>query len=489
MRHLARKNGLYLLAALLVLGAGCQKAARYGPPVVAEPEKAPEVKFGPHYAWIEPRPSRERTAADRPIRFVTADDRRWDTLKGFWNDPQKASDPLAARVALAPLAMTALGTGVFPLGSAAGALLNVDADAVLIKVPLGLPDPTPYIPVSNPPTVGKWELGRELFFDEGLLPLGNVGQSCKGCHLPDQGFTNRERTTGGRNTLSLINVVYNKRQFWDGRVEALEQVVQRDLNDEIGKGGRQGADPHAWPGVVKRLGGNKEYLEKFKAVFGTDPTIDNVGKALATYLRTILAGGSVYDWAEKMRLEDKDRPARLTTKHFIDAFGKAARGGDAVKLETGARLFAAHCQQCHRGPLLTDQDYHNIGIGDSLRTSTVPLGTETGHFAVLPLGLKDRRYVGAYRTPTLRALPRTHPYMHDGSLPTLDAVLKYYNEGLTTPDPNFKNVYLDPALRAGPEKAQHLGLESGQLEALRLFLEALDDGPPDPLLTDPKKKI
>src|SRR5206468_4222778 len=105
--------------------------------------------------------------------------------------------------------------------------------AIKIKVPLGLPDPTAYVPASNPLTRGKWQLGRRLFFDETIL-TGKGGKSCATCHVPGLGYTDRTNivSTDGFNAPTLINVVYNSYQFWDGRVTYLEEVVQARLEDE-----------------------------------------------------------------------------------------------------------------------------------------------------------------------------------------------------------------------------------------------------------------
>src|SRR5207253_2429241 len=135
-----------------------------------------------------------------------------------------------------------------------------------------------------------------------------------------------------------------------------------------------------------------------------------------------------YDRAEKARQDRKK--SELTAEHFADHLdGKALkhldRGNVAVRdvaaeLEQGYRLFVkSRCNQCHSGSLFTDQDYHNIGVGSELVSGP-------GRIATLPLGLKDTRYIGAFRTPSLRNLSRTRPYMHDGQKETLFDVLHYY---------------------------------------------------------------
>jgi cytochrome c peroxidase len=132
----------------------------------------------------------------------------------------------------------------------------------------------------------------------------------------------------------------------------------------------------------------------------------------------------------------------------------------------------AGCSECHAGKLFTDNDFHNIGIGDS--KAQVQPGKEPGRFAAVPYGLKDRRLIGAYKTPTLRNLELTKPYMHDGSFQELADVMAYYDTGLAVES----NEYLDPRLlkpRTGfePNQAIRLGLGPADQRALEMFLRCL----------------
>jgi cytochrome c peroxidase len=365
-------------------------------------------------------------------------------------------------------------------------------------VPLGLPDPTPNIPPTNRPTHGKWLLGKKLFFDKTLLTgvSRHLSQSCSDCHRPAEGYTvNSERTpTMPRlNPPTLINCVYNKRQFWDGRVAHLEEVIQRTLEDEPAPGKPPEEDVlgyrHAWPEVVAKV--RRRYNEDFVRVFGSVATQDSIGKALATYMRTILSGHSVYDRAEAERI--KAKAPTLQADHFEpflnertrEALGaqKLTAGQTAVELRHGAELFRgkARCALCHGGPLFTDQDYHNLGVGESEYARNGTRGLETGRFPHLPAGLKDRRYIGAFATPTLRALPRTAPYMHDGSRGSLEGVVKYFNSGIDAED----NPYLAPELLEGRGKARKLDLDDRDVRALVLFLRALDGDPIPKIVAEP----
>src|SRR5262249_926452 len=164
---------------------------------------------------------------------------------------------------------------------------------IKIKVPLGLPDPTPHIPGANPLTYAKWELGRDLFFWNKLSVAPNEALfSCSRCHKPEQAFTEKAALAPHmkRNVLSLINCVYNRRQFWDGRAEMREEAI-------IGDGGDHAAEnagkEHRFPGFITVVREDAKYKQRFKDVFGIDePTADAVAKCLATYMRTILSGHS-----------------------------------------------------------------------------------------------------------------------------------------------------------------------------------------------------
>jgi cytochrome c peroxidase len=348
-------------------------------------------------------------------------------------------------------------------------------------VPLGLDDPTAYIPPSNPLTLQKWELGKRLFFDEDrVLPANAQGKkmSCASCHNPATGFT--DKRIPDRNPATLINSVYNAHQFWDGRAIALEEVVQRSLEDERDTGA-DGFKRHAWSGVVGRLRANKEYVAQFRRAFGTPPTQDSVGKALACYLRTILSGDALHDRAERAMKERGGN--QLETRDYEKILNEAALKalqepgeGTPPKAEIAQELFAgwqlfhgkAGCVHCHGGRQFTDHAFHNIGEGDS--NSTRPPGEEIGRFASLPAGLKDRRLIGAYKTPSLRALPRTAPYLHDGLRQELFEVVHLHVK------PTFGAPNLDPEIRDRE-------LSEGEKRALTRFLRALDGGPVPPEVT------
>jgi cytochrome c peroxidase len=469
------------LGLLLALAVGCQPAARY---VIDKEKSADEggaeqpAAVPEDFAWRPAPPP-----YDVPLHFVASTNPEWTQLGSFWNPQPK---PTAG--------VRAAGLGLTPLGAVTVAGLTLEPEVVKIKVPLGLPDPTPHIPPSNPPTLAKWHLGKKLFYTDDLLPTGvKLGQSCVKCHIPAEGYTNRKFWKPGTsglevNTLSLLNVAYNQRLFWDGRVGPLENMIQRGPADE----GRSHTEVprweyhHVWGGVVKRLNGRKEYVAEFERVFGTGPSVDGVGKALATYLRTLLVGDSLYDQAEQTRQERK--AAELTAEHFAPHLKSAGalrrlerEGKDekdvAKELERGHRVFVkSRCNQCHSGPLFTDQDYHNIGVD---MEALLP-----GRELTAPYGLKAFRYKHAFRTPTLRNLPRTKPYMHTGKMETLREVLHYYNDEIG----GAVTQYLDPLLRDANKNIRALKLSAEELDALELFLRALDGGEVPAWVADEPKK-
>ena len=462
--------------------AGCQRAARYQ---AAIPVKAvtPDEKLTAQPTWSWQLPQYAPQADDAPIVFIAHGHPEWDGLRQFWTDfPPRAAGTRTIHFGQSPLAIA--GT----------MLLAGQLESVKIKVPLGLPDPTPNIPAGNPPTRERWRLGRQIFFARKLVG-GADTFACVTCHKPAFGFAEENRPithNGIRNTLSLINSVYNHHQFWDGRATALEEVLVRTLDDELISGEkpprRWPQEIHRWGGLVRALDGDIDIRTRFEMVFGLkQPTQDAIAKALATYMRTILSGDSLYDRAEQERRGKKD-PILLAT-HFesmLDARALAslqadAESKDAVakKLERGHKLFQANgCATCHPAPLFTDHDFHNIGIGESVRFRKS--GEETGRFAHVPIGLKETRLIGAFRTPTLRALPRTAPYFHDGSASDLRIVVTYFARGVND------NRYLAAPLRIDAlGHARQLELSEADQAALILFLRTLDGEPVDLLIVTP----
>jgi cytochrome c peroxidase len=478
-----RQLALCGLIVMFVL-SGCQRAGQY-PPKKHEDKKPQEdakKTFEEDWAWIKTKP----LPLDAPIVFVSDSNPEWTDLAGFWN-----------RLISPPAGLPTCHLGQSALGAVSALVLAGHKDVVKIKVPRGLPDPAANIPASNPPTLARWQLGKSLFYDRILAISQHVKYSCAKCHEPKHGFCDdwAINQLGGRyNTLSLINCVYNKHQFWDGRVKTLEEVLVRSLDDENVVGEARIRE-HIWSGLVPLLEADAGYRARFFDVFGTSPTQDNIAKALATYLRTILSGNSVYDRA----LSGRDKDKVLTAKQFenaltnadLSSLGQGKKSEAAPKLEKGYNLFhgKARCQACHPGALFTDHDFHNVGLGDSdfrqlFRKPRLGFPEpEPGRFAHVPVGMKESRLIGAYRTPTLRNLPRIEPYMHNGAFKTLEEVVDFFDRGISGLHEN-----LAPQLLQGPDQPQRLGLTKEEIADLVLFLRALDGDDIDPILLPPGKK-
>jgi cytochrome c peroxidase len=458
--------------AFTLLLAGCQKAAPYNPRAKGTAEASEKGSQGAAPAKPEPLPAAyvwERSSGTRKevrIEFVHqgTQPEEWARLEGFWNDS------LPARAATA---VGLSGLAAAPLAAAAG------RQAIEIKVPLGLDDPLSYIPAANPPTLAKWELGRRLFFDDKWL-TAKGGESCATCHIPGQGYTDGKREVkGGRgpNTPTLINCVYNSHQFWDGRVPYLEGVVQAHLEDERETESRQFR--HAWGGVIERLRDDKSSSDQFEAVFGTQPTQVAVGRALATYLRTVLAGNSLHDRAvaaAKGRPLEEGLYAAALDEAALEELGRAGgvKAVVASELFRGYSLFRgkAACAGCHTpsNGFFADNGFHNIGVG--LEDYTWDNAKRRpGRFGVAPLGEKNRYLIGAYKTPTLRSLLRTGPYFHNGSERDLLEVVRFH---VRKKSDTRANPYLDPRLADRDGEHRDFGLSDAEMKALVLFLQALN---------------
>src|SRR5438094_1533798 len=282
---------------------------------------------------------------------------------------------------------------------AAGLLLLVSPSSSLSEEPsLALGQlPNVPIPSHNLQFNSKVELGKLLFFDSRLSKDGSV--SCASCHVPAAGFSDPPQVSlgvggkqGGRNAPPALNAAYNHLQFWDGRAGSLEEQALGPIQNPIEMA-------ETLDGIVKKLSKNKVYQFRFRAVFGGDISPDNIAKAIAAFERTLISTNSPFD-------------------RFI--------GGDKSALseaaQRGLELFQgkARCVLCHNGPNFTDNKFHNIGV-----PQTGPLKEDIGRYAVT----KRESDRGAFKTPSLRSIALTAPYMHTGGLKTLEEVMEFYNKG------------------------------------------------------------
>jgi len=317
---------------------------------------------------------------------------------------------------------------------------------VAIAVPLGLP-PVP-VPADNPPTVETIALGRVLYYDPILSADNSI--SCASCHMPAVGFSDPRPLSVGvggklgvRNSPPVANAAYHTTQFWDGRAPSLENQVEGPVENPVEMA-------HTLKGVEKRLNADPAYQEEFAKAFGPGRiTFDMVEKAIASFERTVLMANSPFD--------------RWYYGHDEKAISASAKRG----FEVFRRVDKGNCAACHTfnesDATFTDNQFHNIGVGVK---DEVP--TDLGRYTVTKIEA-DR---GAFKTPSLRNIALTAPYMHDASLKTLKDVVDFYVGG------GNSNPNRDPKIKS-------LDFLTGQERAdLVAFLESLtgevppNTGPP-----------
>lgn len=267
----------------------------------------------------------------------------------------------------------------------------------VLKIPLGL-EALPYqIPEDNPITLEKVRLGRKLYFDERLSLDGTI--SCASCHNPLLGFADGRSVAmgitglrGRRNTPTIVNRLYGKTQLLDGRAPSLEAQIIHPIENPVEMN-------NTMEHVVEALEADEAMREEFAAAFGSDVTADAIVKAIATFQRTILSGNSPYDRFQA---------------GVKKALSESAQRGLALFMSERLR-----CSVCHSGPNFTDEKFHNTGVGQNIA------GCDLGRFEVT----KNDTDRGRFKTPTLRDIARTAPYMHDGSMRTLKDVVNFYDNG------------------------------------------------------------
>ncbi len=352
--------------------------------------------------------------------------------------------------------------------AAAGALSNAGQEP---STPLGLP-PVP-IPEDNPQTPEKIALGEKLYNETRFSTTGEVG--CFTCHDQKKAFTDTplktsegiDKLTGTRNSPTVINSAYFTTQFWDGRSPDLEdQSLQPFINPV--EHGLKNYDP-----ILEIVRTDPEYAAAFKAVFGKsgeDITMREVSLAIASFERTVISGNSPFD--------------RYYFAGEMDALTEQQIRGFDLFVNQG------RCVSCHvveqTQALFTDNRFHNIGVGINniqadvpklaanfieadmnlsevdVEVLTDPKTSELGRFAISH-GFDD---LGSFKTPTLRNVAVTAPYMHDGSVETLKDVVIHYNNGGVTDVGDPVNDFLSGGIRP-------LNLDEDQIDDLVAFMEAL----------------
>jgi len=358
-------------------------------------------------------------------------------------------------------------------GLAATAVLA--ADAATAKPPLGLP-PVP-IPADNPQTPEKIALGDRLFDDKRFSSTGQV--ACNTCHDPKKAFTDSplrtsegikkggKALTGTRNAPTVLNAVYFETMFWDGRSASLEDQSQHPFVNPVEMGLKD------YQHIMKIVRSDPEYAKAFQQVFGKkgrDITMKEVQQAIAAFERTKVAGDSPFD------------------RYFYGGDSKALT--DAQKRGFDLFVNKGRCVSCHvieqTQALFTDNRFHNVGVGINDIQQEVPQlagaflqakatlaevdvkvlsdkrTSELGRFAIS----RDFEGLGAFKTPTLRNVAVTPPYMHDGSQATLKDVVVHYNNGGVTKEGDPVNDFLSGGIRP-------LDLTDQEVDDLVSFMEAL----------------
>lgn len=354
------------------------------------------------------------------------------------------------------------------IGVALGVMVFI---ATASAAPLGLPELS--VPEDNPMTPAKIVLGDKLFHDDRFSTTGEV--SCSTCHELEKGFTDSPLSTsegilgltGTRNSPTTTNAAYFKTFFWDGRSPSLEDQAQHPFLNPV-EMGLETHDP-----ILAIVASDPEYVAAFREVFGKEPgevTMDEVTKAIATFERTLLFGNSRFD--------------RYWFGGDEGALSEAEVRGLDLFLNEG-RCVSCHTIE-HDHALFTDHRFHNIGVGINDIQDRVPeavqsfldalargaevdetvlaekLASELGRFAVSEM-FDD---LGAFKTPTLRNVAATAPFMHDGSLATLKEVMDHYNNGGVTNEGDPVNDFLSSGIRP-------LDLTDEQIADLVAFMEAL----------------
>lgn len=310
-----------------------------------------------------------------------------------------------------------------------------------LKIPQGFPDME--IPADNPMTVEGVELGRKLFYDE-ILSL-DYTISCGSCHAPNAAFSDHNQysagvngTLGNRQAMAIINVGWSYGFFWDGRAATLEQQVLGPVPNPV--------EMHLeWQNAVQRLQNHASYPYLFKKAFNTyEINKELVAKAIAQFMRTMISGNSKFD--KIMRFEDNFTPE--------EAYGYDLFMRDKNE---AAGIVGADCFHCHPAPVYfqLNTEYMNNGLDASF--TDLGRGGWNGNAGDY----------GKFKTPTLRNIELSYPYMHDGRFATLDEVIEHYSTGVVssaTISPLMKEVDNGGLLLPAYEKT-----------CLKAFLKTLTD--------------
>ena len=298
-------------------------------------------------------------------------------------------------------------------------------------------------PPENPFSEPKAALGKKLFNDPTLSRSGQI--ACASCHEADMAFADgrrvsfgHDRQSGRRNAPSLVMSGYSTALFWDGRGGNLEQQAMHPIVDPV----EMAFDI---PQLLQRLNTDTAYREQFAQVFGPGPiTTQQTAQALATFQRTLVSATRNTPFEQLLR----GRPQRMSEEQLY-----------------GLHLFRtkARCMNCHFGPALSDEQFHNVGLSYYGRKYE-----DLGRYEVT----RKPEDVGAFRTPSLRLLMKTGPWMHNGLFVNMEGTLAFYNMGMPRPRPNPQQVD-DPLFPRTSDRLKALNMDKDELRALRSFLDTL----------------
>ncbi|KZN55196.1 hypothetical protein N474_15945 [Pseudoalteromonas luteoviolacea CPMOR-2] len=311
----------------------------------------------------------------------------------------------------------------------------------------------PVHPPSNPFSKTKAELGRRLFFDPKLSRSGQI--ACASCHDRDLGWADgrtvsfgHNRRAGKRNAPSVENAAFWHTLFWDGRAQSLEQQALMPIQDPLEMN-------MTLPELVARLNADPSYQTAFKQVFGMKTiSAKQVAKALATYQRTIVSRRSDFDYFLLARTQSNPRIQQAYNQKLSD------------QALWGLHLFRtkARCMNCHNGPLFSDNGFHNIGLTYYKREYE-----DLGRYLVTGKASD----VGKFKTPSLRGVMNSKPWMHNGLLADMEGVMAVYNAGGF----RFQGDSADPLAPVTSPLLQPLSLSQAEQQALVAFMEALTPYP------------
>lgn len=330
---------------------------------------------------------------------------------------------------LAALALVA-GIGWFYMQPSVESFTNQEPEE--FELPLGLP-PIPW-PADNPYSKKKADLGQLLYFDTRLSSDGTI--SCASCHAVPKAFTDQREiavgirnSNGTRHSPTVINAAYQKLLFWDGRAKSLEDQAKGPLGnpremtliDNVHEAHLQ---------CEKRVYKIEGYRKLFKEVFGTDEcSVDDIAKAIATFERTVVSGNAPFD---RYMAGDKNAMSHEQIMGWV------------IYKHVG-------CLFCHSGASFSDGSFFNIGVGMD------EAHPDLGRFEIT----RKEQDKGAFKTPTLREVSKSYPYMHNGSIWTLEDVIEYYDKG------GIPNPYLHPRMKP-------LGLTKIEKKNLLSFMKSLE---------------